>query len=434
MTIMMCGMHVGWVSSSSSSSPRVRYIARKGSPSLFDELKSKGREHSRHSNLSTPPTTCTMVDDDEVGRIINAMRTTLKGQEGGSMKLKHLIKQVMLLSDDYKKAALKQCIKRRCDLFQVIHHEDGSKIISLAATKPRDSDGNDDLLLSSTDHENDTNKICGDDEVAIINDTSRSLQNDDDAVSNSNKGDDRNSKRKRKRSITSDECTNSSTTTTTLNNSASCLFHGLTMAISTLESKQNEVNNETTFSSNDEYHNYKTLKHILQSHGVAISSQVHKRVHYLIVTDTAVQYLTQRVRQAYKRNVTIVYISWIQECIRLGKLVNVDTHVCNDVVESLINEKKAINGSTDKAVVVVAAAAAAASKMTENTNTTRWSSPILLDCCCACHDENNGDDGHNNCPWCVKKFGAHVDCNIITLEKQKKEGMNKKKCCDENSE
>ena len=202
------------------------------------------------------------------------------------------------------------------------------------------------------------------------------------------------------------------------------IFHGLTIAISTLESKQtNEVNNnETTTTSshsNDEYNNYKTLKHILQSHGVAISSQVHKRVHYLIVTDAAVQYLTQRVRQAYKRNVTIVYISWIQECIRLGKLVNVDTHVCNDVVESLINEKKAINGSTDKAVVV---AAAAASKTTENTNATRWSSPILLDCCCACHDENNGDDGHNNynCPWCVKKFGAHVDCNIITLEKQKK--------------
>ena len=359
-----------------------------------------------------------MADDDEVGRIINATRTTLKGQEGGSMKLKHLIKQVMLLSDDSsndKKAALKQCIKRRCDLFQVIRHDDGSKMISLTATAKRsDSDGNDDLLLSSTHHENYTNKISGDGQVAIINDTSSN--------------DDRNGKRKRKHSSTSDECTNtninSTTTTTTLNSSNNMIFHGLTIAISTLESKQtNGVNNnETTTSSsysNDEYHNYKTLKHILQSCGATIASQVHKRVHYLIVTDTAVQYLTQRARQAYKRNVTIVYISWIQECIRLGKLVNVDTHVCNDVVESLINEKKAITGSTDKAVV---AAAAAASKTTLNTNTTRWSSPILLDCCCACHDENNGDDGHNNnnCPWCVKKFGAHVDCNIITLEKQKK--------------
>jgi hypothetical protein len=58
--------------------------------------------------------------DDEVddGRMILAIRTTLKRQEGGSMKLKHLINQVVLLIDDSSsgnKRALKQWIKRRSD-------------------------------------------------------------------------------------------------------------------------------------------------------------------------------------------------------------------------------------------------------------------------------------------------------------------------------
>jgi hypothetical protein len=192
------------------------------------------------------------------------------------------------------------------------------------------------------------------------------------------------------------------------------------MAISTLESKQNEVNNETTSSSNDEYNNYKTLKHILQSHGAAIASQIHKRVHYLLVTDTAVQYLTQRVRQAYKRNVTILYVSWIQECITLGKIVDTTNHLCNDVVACLVNEKKAIKGSNDEAVV--------ATTLPTDSNTIGWSTPILLDCCCACHDENDGDDddnNNNNCPWCIKKYGADIDCNIITLEKQKRRNEQK---------
>ena len=59
--------------------------------------------------------------------------------------------------------------------------------------------------------------------------------------------------------------------------------------------------------------------------------------------------------------------------------------------------------------------------ITDNT-TTGWSTPILLDCCCACHDVNDGDhDDNNNCPWCVKKYGANVGCNIIMLKNQKKE-------------
>jgi hypothetical protein len=363
--------------------------------------------------------------DDEVddGRMILAIRTTLKRQEGGSMKLKHLIKQVVLLIDDSSsgnKKALKQWIKRRSDLFQV-SYEDGSssKMVS---------------LLSSTDHKNHksgTNNNTGGGEDSTIYDTAaRSVPQDDDDddtvnISNNNSNSNRNSQRKRKHSTiatSGGDTTNTDITspTATLNNSSSSmLFQGLIISISTFESKQdNEVDDDkgTTLSSNDDFHNYKTLKQILQSHGATIASQVHKRVHYLIVTNAAVQYLTQRVRQAYKRNVTIVHVSWVQECITMGKIVDITTskHLCNDEVACLVNEK--IDNKTGNNNIAMMSPS-----ITDNT-TTGWSTPILLDCCCACHDVNDGDhDDNNNCPWCVKKYGANVDCNIIMLKNQKKE-------------
>ena len=385
--------------------------------------------------------------DDEVDdrRICIAIRTTLNRQEGGSMKLKHLIKQVVLLIDDSSsgnKKALKQWIKRRSDMF-VIHENGSSKMISLKPAKRCD--------YSNDEHDTKINSAGGEDAVETINenDTAQYLPQDDDDDAGTNNNSisisNRNSKRKRKHSTATSggDTTNTditSPTTNTLNNRrSSMLFHGLTIAISTLESKQdNEVDDKgTTLSSNDDFYNYKTLKHTLQSHGATIASQVHKRVHYLIVTNTAVQYLTQRVRQAYKRNVTIVHVSWVQECITMGKIVDITNskHLCNDEVACLVNEK--IDNKTGNNNIAQVAAAVVSKKkkatmmsspITDNT-TTGWSTPILLDCCCACHDVNDGDDDdNNNCPWCVKKYGANVDCNIIMLKNQK-EGNEQKKYC-----
>ena len=176
----------------------------------------------------------------------------------------------------------------------------------------------------------------------------------------------------------------------------SAIFNGLILAISTLESK---VVNATICTTKEEedtietYSNYKTLSSIIKSNGATISPQVHKRVHYLVCTQQAVNNLTQRVRQALKRNVDIVDVDWIKQCVENGSRADADEYLRNDVARELMTvkekEKQAFvtnNGGYESDV--------------PDENAAGWSEPIQLDCCCVCHE--NGDD---NCPWCT-------DCNL----------------------
>jgi hypothetical protein len=180
--------------------------------------------------------------------------------------------------------------------------------------------------------------------------------------------------------------------TTQKEDTASCnkLFNGLVVAISTLESKaaDNTIN--------DPYQNYKTLKQELQTLGATISPQVHKRVHYLISTDMAVQNLTQRVRQALKRNIDIVDVEWVKKCSEQKTRLDATDYLCNELAKK-VNEGKCthddnkIDGDGGSDV--------------PDEDNAGWSTPIHLDCCCVCHE--NGDD---NCPWCA-------DCNLTIARK-----------------
>ena len=103
--------------------------------------------------------------------------------------------------------------------------------------------------------------------------------------------------------------------------------------------------------------------------------------------------LTQRVRQALKRNVDIVDVDWIKQCVENGSRADADEYLRNDVARELMTvkekEKQAFvtnNGGYESDV--------------PDENAAGWSEPIQLDCCCVCHE--NGDD---NCPWCT-------DCNL----------------------
>ena len=212
----------------------------------------------------------------------------------------------------------------------------------------------------------------------------------------------RRNKRKRKHpSNAGPNETNEDTTAITSRNGS--IFNGLVVALSALESKHDPKDEIAAVTAVDEaggdpYQNYKMLKQLLQSLGATISPQVHKRVHYLISTDSAVQNLTQRVRQANKRNVDVVDIAWVKECREKGRRVKVDDYLCNELVECLVAEKeKRDRGSkkicTSSDVVQIDGAG--------------WSTPVHLDCCCVCHE--NGDD---DCPWCT-------DCNITLARKAK---------------
>ena len=225
--------------------------------------------------------------------------------------------------------------------------------------------------------------------------------------------------RKRKRNHIS---ANTDTTTKNVKQTTSCnkhLFNGLILAISTLESKQtNNTTSSSTTTIKDSSINNKTLKQTLTSHGATISPQVHKKVHYLIATDSAIQNLTQRVRQAYKRNVDIVNVDWIDECIKKNtekcNRVDVESFLCNELVKTLIDEKekekkkqKTSDGGGDDGNT--------SDIPTEDTN--GWSTPIELDCCCVCHE--NGDD---NCPWCT---GPENTCNLTLARLAKKQQCTK---------
>ena len=228
------------------------------------------------------------------------------------------------------------------------------------------------------------------------------------------------SNKKRKNKKRKRNANNTDTATTNDKKTSACnkqLFNGLILAISTLESKQTNTTSSSTTTIKDSSINNKTLKQTLISHGATISPQVHKKVHYLIATDSAIQNLTQRVRQAYKRNVDIVNVNWIDECIKKNTTkkctrVDVEAYLCNELVKTLIGEKERekkkqkSNGGDDGNTSDI-----------PNEDNNGWSTPIELDCCCVCHE--NGDD---NCLWCT---GPENTCNLTLARLAKKQQCTK---------
>ena len=195
----------------------------------------------------------------------------------------------------------------------------------------------------------------------------------------------------------------SSTTTTSCEKK---LFNGLTLAISI-----NQNNNMQTTDGDVSIMstNQKSLKQTLKLHGATISPQIHKRVHYLVCSNTAIQNITRPVRQAYKRNVDIVNVDWVNACITMNTRVNVDDYICNDLVGKLIDEKeKEKNQRSESGIDDVHN-----NDALPDEETTGWSTPIQLDCCCVCHE--NGDF---KCPWCT---GGEQSCNLTLARLAKKQ-------------
>lgn len=166
------------------------------------------------------------------------------------------------------------------------------------------------------------------------------------------------------------------------------LFNGLTMSISTLESKETQVESGQSM---------KSVKQTLISQGAMIAPQVHKRVRCIICTPQAIENLTQRVRQALKRGVDIVDIKWLNDSVRQGKRLEVDGYLRNDLARALMAEKKEQDDIRQRANNIDEV-------HIPDHATGGWSEPIELDCCCVCHE--NGDF---NCPWCT-----NPDCNVYS--------------------
>ena len=221
---------------------------------------------------------------------------------------------------------------------------------------------------------------------------------------NSNNTKSQRRKKKRKRAAITSTTDDDKATSTDIKQDK--IFNGLILALST-DNKQYQSNTDDKQSGNnedDQYNNLKPLKLLLQTAGATISPQVHKRVHYLICTQSAIDNLTQRIRQAIKRNVDIVNVDWIKKCIQDNNRVDVSPFLCNEIAREIMIEKereKKMNSSDGKGNTD-----GYDSDIPKDDNA-GWSTPIELDCCCVCHE--NGDD---NCPWCV-------DCNINRAKRMK---------------
>ena len=172
------------------------------------------------------------------------------------------------------------------------------------------------------------------------------------------------------------------------------ILNGLTLAVTTLDKKREDNSSAAQLS-------WKNTIDKCKQNGAAITSQVHKRVHALIVGNAAVRNSTQRVRKALKLGIPIVDIGWIEACIKDGNRVDWADYSRNDEAKKAADAKK-------KASAAVASGAEGCDVKFDVSNddanaVSGWSEAVELDCCCVCHE--NGD---LECPWCT----GEKKCNL----------------------
>jgi hypothetical protein len=168
-------------------------------------------------------------------------------------------------------------------------------------------------------------------------------------------------------------------------------LNGMTVAVSTLEEKGKSKSEAGTTTS------FKEVAQTCRDLGADVSNQICKRVHVLICTRSAVEYATQRVRKAFKKNIPLVDTAWVQKCQLERARVDFEPYrLEKQATESIHNYNKANAKSGDKKK---------RSSTDDNMDKEEdeelpdrgWSEPADLGCCCVCHEQGTAED----CEWCV---------------------------------
>lgn len=166
-----------------------------------------------------------------------------------------------------------------------------------------------------------------------------------------------------------------------------------------LKGKVVAVSTQTAGSS--DMHNYKTVSSLCEHAGATITGQVHKKVACVVATEEAAGWgrhlPTQRVRKAWKRQIPVVCIRWVQECIDQNQLLPFDGEYL--LQEAARKTNSSSHGSKAKRDSKSYEMNATSSGMTEDGEALIERS-IDLGCCCVCHD-----NGSIDCEWCV-------DCSV----------------------
>jgi hypothetical protein len=144
---------------------------------------------------------------------------------------------------------------------------------------------------------------------------------------------------------------------------------------------------------------YKSIQDLCHQAGATTSNQVHKRVFAVVATDAAGS--TQRVRQARKRNIQVVTLQWVRDCVAH----NVKLPIHDEYVyRQSDNEPFLHHRATTVTSVTVARSTKALPTLDGDraaTLSTVHTTTIDLGCCCACHETNEPVD----CSWCM-------DCSV----------------------
>jgi BRCA1 C Terminus (BRCT) domain len=142
-------------------------------------------------------------------------------------------------------------------------------------------------------------------------------------------------------------------------------------------------------------HNYKTLSLLCEQAGALVTGQVHKKVAYVVATEEAAgcgrHPPTQRVRKAWKRQIPVVSVHWVQECIDRCQLLSFEGLLLEQTQQTPKSSARSKDGDSigeDRRATANDGGAPLEEKITD------------LGCCCVCHD--NGD---KECEWCV-------DCSV----------------------
>ena len=170
--------------------------------------------------------------------------------------------------------------------------------------------------------------------------------------------------------------------------------------------------------------------------GATICRQVHRRVDCVIATPSALSPIpTQRIRQAWKRNIPVMTIQYIQDCIQQQTIIPIPTiaditilgtHIHHHMVvpnpyrilpPSTSPSSKETTKTAKKSHNAIPKVSGKEHPDDDNNNTmndttnTNTSAVInvqerVLDlgCCCVCHDDDNDNGVHpttRNCEWCT---------------------------------
>lgn len=131
---------------------------------------------------------------------------------------------------------------------------------------------------------------------------------------------------------------------------------------------------------------YSQLIALCRQAGADTTSQVHKRVDFVIASDAAVAGETQRVRKGWKLGIPVLNSEWIKQCLTQESKTPLDGFLHEPSIDRPKPHKSCDSFCFDPR----------SNTLEPKSDTTQQ---VDLGCCCICH-ENTKEK--TNCEWCIE--------------------------------